>query len=75
MLRLAHEEFGPLAAPVFEEWGLTRPEDVGEMVFQLIEAGQLSARPEDRREDFAGGGSLPERLRAMSRPRPRGGRA
>jgi hypothetical protein len=32
--------------------------DVGEIVFQLVEAGQLSARGEDRREDFAGGPDL-----------------
>ncbi len=63
MLELAREEFGPIAAAVFEEWGLARSEDVGAMVFQLVEAGQLSARPEDRREDFAGGGSLPAALR------------
>lgn len=74
MLRLAREEFGPLAATVFEEWGLARSEDVGEMVFQLVAAGQLSARAEDRREDFAGGGSLPKRLRSSPRPGRGGGR-
>jgi uncharacterized repeat protein (TIGR04138 family) len=69
MLETAREEYGPLAAVVFEEWGLRCSEDVGEMVFQLIEAGQLSARPEDRREDFAGGGSLAEALRSPRPPR------
>ncbi|HUK63341.1 MAG TPA: Minf_1886 family protein [Dongiaceae bacterium] len=68
MLSLARAEFGPLAPAVFREWGLERSEDVGEMVFQLVEAGQLSARPEDRREDFAGGGSLPSRLAPGARP-------
>ena len=68
MLALARDEFGPLARAVFEEWGLERSEDVGEMVFQLVEAGQLSARPEDRREDFAGGGPLASRLADPRRP-------
>jgi uncharacterized repeat protein (TIGR04138 family) len=68
MLSLARAEFGPLAAAVFHEWGLERSEDVGEIVFQLIEAGQLSARPEDRREDFAGGDSLPTRLGRRAHP-------
>jgi len=74
MLETAREEYGPIAPTVFEEWGLLRSEDVGEMVFQLVEAGQLSARPEDRREDFADGGSLPAAMRA-SGPRPPGGEA
>jgi uncharacterized repeat protein (TIGR04138 family) len=74
MLDLARAEFGPLAPAVFHEWGLERSEDVGELVFQLIEAGQLSARPEDRREDFAGGDLLASRLAYPKRPAG-GGRA
>ena len=42
---------------VFREWGVTRSEDVGAIVFQLVERGQLSARPEDRLEDFRSGPS------------------
>jgi uncharacterized repeat protein (TIGR04138 family) len=75
VLALARAEFGPLAPAVFHEWGLERSEDVGEMVFQLVEAGQLSARPEDRREDFAGGGSLPSRLGRSTPPAGGGSRA
>jgi uncharacterized repeat protein (TIGR04138 family) len=74
MVALARTEFGPLAPTVFGEWGLERSEDVGEMVFQLVEAGQLSARPEDRREDFAGGDLLASRLAYPKRPAG-GGRA
>lgn len=54
MARLAREEFGPLAPMVFAEWGVHRSEDVGEMVFQLVVNGQLSARPEDTLDDFRG---------------------
>jgi uncharacterized repeat protein (TIGR04138 family) len=62
MIELARREFGVLAPTVFREWGVTCGEDVGAMVFQLVEARQLSARPEDRIEDFAGVTDLLERL-------------
>jgi uncharacterized repeat protein (TIGR04138 family) len=52
--RLARREFGPLAPTVFLEWGVTTGEDVGEIVFELVRAGQLSARPEDTMDDFRG---------------------
>ena len=59
---LARREFGPLAPMVFREWGVTRSEDIGVIVFQLVEAGQLSARHEDTLEDFRGGSELLEAL-------------
>lgn len=62
VVELARREFGPLAPTVFAEWGLHTSSDVGELVFQLVEAQQLSARPEDRREDFAGGPPLKDLL-------------
>ncbi|MBI1799405.1 MAG: hypothetical protein HYR73_06925, partial [Candidatus Eisenbacteria bacterium] len=37
---------------VFREWGLAKGSDVGRIVFQLVESGQLSAREEDTMEDF-----------------------
>lgn len=51
---LARAEFGVMAPMVFGEWGLQRAADLGEIVFELVGAGQLNARPEDRREDFHG---------------------
>jgi len=51
---LARQEFGFMAAAVFEEWGVRSGEDVGAIVFQLVERGQLSARPEDSPGDFRG---------------------
>ena len=50
----ALKEFGPMAMTVFEEWGVARCEDVGEMVFNLIEIGAFGKSDRDRREDFAG---------------------
>jgi len=51
---LARQEFGALAPTVFREWGVLTAADVGDLVFQLVESRQLSARAEDRREDFHG---------------------
>ena len=65
MIALAHREFGVMAPTVFREWGVTHSSDVGTMVFQLIDAGHLSARPEDRREDFDG---RPDLLAALAKP-------
>lgn len=52
---LAASQFGPMAHIVFERWGINRSEDVGEVVFNLIDIGLLSRRPEDSRLDFMDG--------------------
>lgn len=54
LVRLARQEFGVLAPTVFREWGVHCGEDVGRIVFRLVECGELSARPEDALEDFGG---------------------
>jgi uncharacterized repeat protein (TIGR04138 family) len=51
---LALEQFGLLARPVLEHWGVTRTEDLGRIVFTLVEVGLLVTQPGDREEDFAG---------------------
>ena len=58
VIRLARREFGDLSEVVFREWNLTRTEDIGRIVFELVECGQLSARPEDRMQDFQAGPEL-----------------
>ena len=68
VIALARREFGGLADVVFREWGVTRGEDVGRIVFQLVEGGQLSARPTDTIEDFLSG---PDLLRELARGRER----
>jgi len=50
----AIQEFGPMALTVLRTWGLNRTEDVGDIVFNLVESGVLGKTNEDRREDFAG---------------------
>jgi len=48
----ARGKFGMLACDVLRKWGITTARDVGDIVFHLIEAGILSRREEDAREDF-----------------------
>ncbi|MEM7205231.1 MAG: Minf_1886 family protein [Planctomycetota bacterium] len=52
---LAAEHFGAMASFVFRQWGVRSSEDFGEIVFNLVDAGLLSRRPEDSRLDFVGG--------------------
>jgi uncharacterized repeat protein (TIGR04138 family) len=53
LLDLARQEFGFLAWAVLGQWRLRTGLDVGQVVFQLVEAQVLSRREEDRLEDFA----------------------
>lgn len=48
-------QFGPMALTVLETWGITRCEDFGEIVFNMVEAGILSKTPTDSRDDFKNG--------------------
>lgn len=49
---LAQKEFGIMAKTVLESWGIKTTDDVGEIVFNLIEVGILSKTEEDQKEDF-----------------------
>lgn len=53
--QFAAEQFGPMASLVFQRWGVRVTDDFGEIVFNLIDAGLLSRRPEDSRLDFVDG--------------------
>ncbi len=61
--RLALNQFGPMTHCVLEEWGVRRCEDIGEIVFNLIDAQILSKTDEDSREDFQGGYDFDEAFR------------
>ena len=50
--RYALKEFGPLVMTVFDSWGIHSCEDVGNMVFNLIDAGIFGKTEEDSIEDF-----------------------
>jgi uncharacterized repeat protein (TIGR04138 family) len=49
---LARQEFGFMARTVFHQWGIRRTDDLGELVFNLIEANLLSKTDADSRTDF-----------------------
>jgi len=48
----ALKEFGPMVLTVFENWGIRCSEDIGHMVFNLIDAGIFGKTEEDSIEDF-----------------------
>lgn len=50
----ALDQFGLMARPVLDHWGVTRTDDFGRIVFTLVEVGLLVTQPGDREEDFAG---------------------
>jgi uncharacterized repeat protein (TIGR04138 family) len=56
-------QFGPMGITVLEEWGITRCEDFGEIVFNIVEAGLFSKTETDSREDFQNGYDFDEAFR------------
>lgn len=49
---LAIEQFGPMALTVLHDWGVTKCEDFGEIVFNMVDSKLLSKTADDTREDF-----------------------
>jgi uncharacterized repeat protein (TIGR04138 family) len=64
----ALEQFGPMASTLMEEWGVRRCQDVGDMVFLLIEEQVFGKQESDRREDFSGDFDLIKSLAAPFLP-------
>jgi uncharacterized repeat protein (TIGR04138 family) len=50
----AQQQFGLLAAGVLSHWGITRTEDLGRIVYTLVEVGLLVTQPGDAESDFEG---------------------
>jgi len=50
----AIQQYGPMARTVLEHWGIRSTEDVGRIVFTLVEVGLLVTQSGDREEDFVG---------------------
>lgn len=48
----ALDQFGLLAPTVLAHWGIEATEDLGRIVFMLIEVGLLASQPSDKIEDF-----------------------
>lgn len=50
--KLALEEFGGLALTVLHQWGLRCTNDVGYIVWEMIEQGRMRKTNQDQLEDF-----------------------
>ncbi len=50
----AVEQFGYMARPALEIWGIKRCEDFGEIVFNLVEGGLMGKTNTDTKDDFKG---------------------
>jgi uncharacterized repeat protein (TIGR04138 family) len=50
--KLSLNQFGLLAATVLEHWGVRSTSDIGNIVYNLIAAGDLEETPSDSRADF-----------------------
>jgi uncharacterized repeat protein (TIGR04138 family) len=50
----AQQQFGLLAPVVLGHWGIQRTEDIGRIVFTLVEVGLLVTQPGDSESDFEG---------------------
>ena len=48
----ARQQFGLLALGVLAHWGITRTEDIGRIVFTLVDVGLLVTQPGDTESDF-----------------------
>ncbi|MBI4581929.1 MAG: hypothetical protein HY718_19685 [Planctomycetes bacterium] len=49
---VARERWGLMARNVLARWGITRTEDLGEIVFALVNNGWLQKQPTDTIDDF-----------------------
>ena len=52
---MALDKYGPLAYTVLREWGVNSTEDIGEMVFNLVESHRLLPEEGDSKDAFANG--------------------
>ena len=66
-------QFGPMAATVFEEWGVRRCEDFGEIVFNMVEIGLLGKTAQDSRADFQNAYDFDAAFRKPFRPENKAG--
>ncbi len=64
----ALSEFGPMAKTILAEWGITCTEDIGEIVFNMVETGLLGKTEQDSRADFANGYDFNEAFRRPFEP-------
>ena len=63
LLKYAEQQYGALAETVLADWGVRSASDVGNLVYQMIDAALLSASPQDHKEDF-------DRIKLWFAPQP-----
>lgn len=51
----ALDQYGPLTYTVLTEWGLSCTEDIGEMMFNLVDGHRIQKDDDDTSEAFVGG--------------------
>jgi len=51
----ALSEFGPMALKVLNSWGISKTDDFGDIVFNLVNSGEFGKTENDKAEDFSGG--------------------
>ena len=51
----ALDQYGPMTYTVLTEWGVTRCEDIGEMMFNLVEFHRVAKDDDDTPESFLDG--------------------
>lgn len=66
--QFALNAYGPMAYVLLQEWGVTRCEDFGEIVFLLVEHGALSKTEKDQRSDFQNGYDFESAFQKPFRP-------
>lgn len=50
----AIQEFGPVSKMVLNSWGITKTDDFGDIVFNMVEKGIMGKTDTDQKVDFAG---------------------
>jgi uncharacterized repeat protein (TIGR04138 family) len=67
----ALQHYGPMVMTVLQEWGISRCEDFGEIVFNMVENSLLAKTDQDSREDFKDGYDFEEAFRKPFLPKSR----
>jgi len=62
LVDFAHHQFGPLAWHVLQKWGLRTTNDLGNVVYELIDMKILAKSESDSPQDFTGLFSIEEQL-------------
>jgi uncharacterized repeat protein (TIGR04138 family) len=66
--RYALDQYGPMVMTVFSHWRIGSCEDIGAIVFQLIEAKEFGKTDQDTIADFRGGFDFEEAFVLPFRP-------